>query len=54
MRLPASTVETCELLIEAGKVSSEKRNEMVLFTDVLGVESLLDVRNAHSSCLSIM
>ncbi|KAK4705560.1 hypothetical protein P7C70_g640, partial [Phenoliferia sp. Uapishka_3] len=34
---------TCDLLIEAGKVSTEKRNEMVLVTDVLGVESLVDM-----------
>ncbi|KAL8287545.1 hypothetical protein RQP46_003403 [Phenoliferia psychrophenolica] len=33
----------CDLLIEAGKVSSDKRNEMVLVTDVLGVESLVDM-----------
>ncbi|SCV70460.1 BQ2448_1854 [Microbotryum intermedium] len=33
----------CNLLIEAGKVSDEKRNEMVLVTDVLGVESLVDM-----------
>jgi catechol 1,2-dioxygenase len=31
------------LLIEAGKVSTDKRNEMVLLTDVLGVESLVDM-----------
>ncbi|KDE05605.1 hypothetical protein MVLG_03977 [Microbotryum lychnidis-dioicae p1A1 Lamole] len=34
---------TCNLLIEAGKVSDDKRNEMVLVTDVLGVESLVDM-----------
>ncbi|SCZ87640.1 BZ3500_MvSof-1268-A1-R1_Chr2-2g05106 [Microbotryum saponariae] len=33
----------CNLLIEAGKVSDDKRNEMVLVTDVLGVESLVDM-----------
>ncbi|BGP00969.1 hypothetical protein NBRC10513v2_005024 [Rhodotorula toruloides] len=36
-------LEACDLLIEAGKVSSEKRNEMVLVSDVLGVESLVDM-----------
>lgn len=30
-------------MIEAGKVSSDKRNEMVLVTDVLGIESLVDM-----------
>ncbi|GAA6028548.1 hypothetical protein JCM8097_007275 [Rhodosporidiobolus ruineniae] len=34
---------SCELLIEAGKVSTDKRNEMVLVSDVLGVESLCDM-----------
>jgi len=34
---------TCELLIEAGKVSSDKRNEMILVSDVLGIESLVDM-----------
>ncbi|GAA5999607.1 uncharacterized protein JCM10292_004266 [Rhodotorula paludigena] len=36
-------LQACDLLIEAGKVSSDKRNEMVLVTDVLGVESLVDM-----------
>ncbi|GAA5899389.1 hypothetical protein JCM5296_002282 [Sporobolomyces johnsonii] len=36
-------LESCDLLIEAGKISSEKRNEMVLVSDVLGVESLVDM-----------
>lgn len=35
-------LEGCELLIQAGKVSSDKRNEMVLVSDVLGVETLVD------------
>jgi len=33
----------CDLLIEAGKISSDKRNEMVLISDVLGVETLVDM-----------
>jgi catechol 1,2-dioxygenase len=32
----------CNLLVQAGQVSSEKRNEVVLVTDVLGVESLVN------------
>ncbi|GAA5906175.1 hypothetical protein JCM6882_006067 [Rhodosporidiobolus microsporus] len=36
-------LQACDLLIEAGKVSSDKRNEMVLVSDVLGVESLVDM-----------
>ncbi|GAA5933476.1 uncharacterized protein JCM15063_001323 [Sporobolomyces koalae] len=36
-------LESCDLLIEAGKISSDKRNEMVLVSDVLGVESLVDM-----------
>ncbi|CAD6584171.1 MAG: hypothetical protein CYPHOPRED_002631 [Cyphobasidiales sp. Tagirdzhanova-0007] len=32
----------CNLLIGAGKVSSEARNEMVLVSDVFGIESLVD------------
>jgi hypothetical protein len=30
-------------LIEAGKISSDKRNELVLISDVLGVETLVDM-----------
>ncbi|GAA6050658.1 hypothetical protein JCM3770_000877 [Rhodotorula araucariae] len=36
-------LQACDLLIEAGKVSSDKRNEMVLVSDVFGVESLVDM-----------
>ncbi|GAA5831971.1 hypothetical protein JCM5353_002827 [Sporobolomyces roseus] len=36
-------LESCDLLIEAGKISSDKRNEMVLISDVLGVETLVDM-----------
>lgn len=32
----------CNMLNEAGKVTSEKRNEMVLVTDVFGIESLVN------------
>ncbi|ORY74047.1 Intradiol ring-cleavage dioxygenase [Leucosporidium creatinivorum] len=34
---------TCELLAEAGKMTTDKRNEMVLVSDVLGIESLCDM-----------
>jgi hypothetical protein len=47
--LPA-TVAACSLLIEAGQVSTSARNEMVLLSDVLGVESLVDMmEHARSS-----
>lgn len=36
-------VATCELLAEAGKMTTDKRNEMVLVSDVLGIESLCDM-----------
>lgn len=36
-----------ELLFEAGKISSPERNEFVLFSDVLGISSLVDM--IHSS-----
>lgn len=36
-----------ELLFEAGKISSPERNEFVLFSDVLGISSLVDM--VHSS-----
>ncbi|BEI88169.1 uncharacterized protein CcaverHIS019_0108870 [Cutaneotrichosporon cavernicola] len=32
----------CNLLVEAGQVSSDKRNEVVLVTDILGIESLVN------------
>ncbi|WOO79844.1 Catechol 1,2-dioxygenase [Vanrija pseudolonga] len=35
-------MEACNLMVEAGAVSSEKRNEVVLVTDVLGIESLVN------------
>jgi len=33
----------CDLIVEAGQVSSDKRNEVILCQDVLGVESLVDM-----------
>ncbi|KAJ9112244.1 hypothetical protein QFC22_006328 [Naganishia vaughanmartiniae] len=33
----------CALLVEAGQVTTEQRDEMVLVSDVLGVESLVDI-----------
>lgn len=35
-------LQACNMLNAAGKVSSEKRNEMVLVTDVFGIESLVN------------
>jgi hypothetical protein len=32
----------CNALAEAGKITSEKRNEFILISDVLGIESLVD------------
>lgn len=32
----------CNVLVASGKISDEKRNEMILISDVLGLESLLD------------
>lgn len=32
----------CNLLVKAGQFSSDKRNEVVLVTDVLGIESLVN------------
>ncbi|UZJ54386.1 hypothetical protein CBS101457_003706 [Exobasidium rhododendri] len=32
----------CQALAKAGKISDEKRNEFILISDVLGVESLVD------------
>jgi catechol 1,2-dioxygenase len=32
----------CDQLIEAGKISGAERNEMILISDVLGLEALLD------------
>lgn len=32
----------CDLLIRSGKLSDDRRNEMILISDVLGLESLID------------
>jgi len=32
----------CDLLIRSGKMSDDRRNEMILISDVLGLESLVD------------
>lgn len=32
----------CDLLIRSGKMSDERRNELILISDVLGLESLVD------------
>lgn len=32
----------CDLLIRSGKMSDDRRNEMILISDVLGLESLID------------
>ena len=31
----------CNLMVQAGKVSNEQRNEVVLVTDIFGIESLV-------------
>ncbi|CAO1638867.1 unnamed protein product [Sympodiomycopsis kandeliae] len=33
---------SCDLLVRSGQMSDDKRNEMILISDVLGIESLLD------------
>jgi hydroxyquinol 1,2-dioxygenase len=35
-----------ELLVAAGKISTPERNEFVLFSDVLGLSSLVDMVNS--------
>jgi catechol 1,2-dioxygenase len=42
LELTTSKVEACNLIVEAGQASSAARNEVVLCTDVLGIESLVD------------
>ena len=44
----------CQLLNEAGKVSSDKRDEMVLVTDVLGVESLVGTFYSADGMINMM
>lgn len=36
-------LDACKLMIQAGKISDDKRNEMILVSDVLGLESLVDM-----------
>ncbi|EPQ27242.1 uncharacterized protein PFL1_05165 [Pseudozyma flocculosa PF-1] len=38
----AEWLAACELLNRSGKMSDEKRDEMILISDILGVESLVD------------
>ncbi|KAN0062902.1 Catechol 1,2-dioxygenase [Thecaphora frezii] len=40
----------CDLLIRSGKISDNKRNELILISDVLGLESLVDTI-AHEKAL---
>ncbi len=39
-----------ELLTRAGEISDEERNEFVLFSDVLGLSSLVDMINSPTGC----
>lgn len=39
-----------ELLTKAGEMTDEERNEFVLFSDVLGLSSLVDMLNSPSGC----
>ena len=45
-------MQACELMVRAGQISTPARNECVLVTDILGIESLVDtmaqVRNLDS------
>ena len=41
-----------ELLTKAGEISDEERSEFVLFSDVLGVSSLVDMVNTHPEATS--
>lgn len=41
-----------ELLTRAGEITDAERNEFVLFSDVLGLSSLVDMINAPSDCTS--
>lgn len=34
-------MDACNLLVKAGQISSDSRNEVVLITDVFGIESLV-------------
>lgn len=39
-----------ELLTKAGEITDEERNEFVLFSDVLGLSSLVDMLNSPKGC----
>lgn len=39
-----------ELLTKAGEMTDEERNEFVLFSDVLGLSSLVDMLNSPAGC----
>lgn len=41
-----------ELLTRAGEMSDDERNEFVLFSDVLGLSSLVDMINSPAGCTS--
>lgn len=41
-----------ELLTRAGEITDAERNEFVLFSDVLGLSSLVDMVNSPSDCTS--
>ncbi|TVR06392.1 MAG: hydroxyquinol 1,2-dioxygenase [Salinarimonadaceae bacterium] len=41
-----------ELLTRAGEMTDDERNEFVLFSDVLGLSSLVDMINSPSGCTS--
>lgn len=39
-------MSACNLMVQAGKVSNEQRNEVVLVTDIFGIESLVGKENS--------
>lgn len=41
-----------ELLTRAGEITDDERNEFVLFSDVLGLSSLVDMINSPDNCTS--
>ncbi|GAB5445282.1 dioxygenase family protein [Gymnodinialimonas sp.] len=41
-----------ELLTRAGEITDDERNEFVLFSDVLGLSSLVDMINSPDACTS--
>jgi len=43
----------CDSMVQAGQISSPARNEMVLISEVLGLESLVDLM-AHERLQSIV